>query len=304
MTNSLDDTRFVQKKILQASLLVALSGILYGFLGYLGTHVLQEHFSISTMLFWRFLIASIWMYLFWLKKYFNHETSPINKRILFSMFILSAIGYASSSSFYFMASQYTGTGLAMVVFFSFPVMVALYSCFRRETALSFKTLFTLVAIVLGLLILRNTNNEHASVIGITLGILSAVGYAAYVIGSKYFSSSNVDSNALTISVCLGCTFMFLISSLSTHSFSIPHSWSTWIYVFALGILTTALPIQLMLEGLKSISSVRASILSVLEPLVTVFAGLLLLGETLTHWQMFGAFIILASAVIVQFQREL
>ncbi len=49
------DTQNTTQKILFASFLVAISGILYGFIGYLGTNLLRADMSVSTMLFWRFL---------------------------------------------------------------------------------------------------------------------------------------------------------------------------------------------------------------------------------------------------------
>jgi drug/metabolite transporter (DMT)-like permease len=141
-------------------------------------------------------------------------------------------------------------------------------------------------------------------IGIFFGILSAVCYAFYVIGSKRFSSITMDSNILTVTVCFGCAFIFLVLTLSTGNFILPHSMQGWLYLLALGILATALPIQLMLEGLKYVSSMRASIISVLEPLITVFVGVLLLDEAVSQLQMLGAGIILASALLIQFQKEL
>jgi drug/metabolite transporter (DMT)-like permease len=140
--------------------------------------------------------------------------------------------------------------------------------------------------------------------GIFFGIVAAICYASYVMGSKRISSINIDSNVLTMVVCFGCAFIFLILSLSSGSFVLPYSTKCWLYFLALGIFATALPIQLMLEGLKYISSMRASVISVLEPLVTVFVGVLLLDESVSHLQMLGAFIILGSALLVQFQKEL
>jgi drug/metabolite transporter (DMT)-like permease len=84
----------------------------------------------------------------------------------------------------------------------------------------------------------------------------------------------------------------------------PETLKSWLYILAVGIIATALPIQLMLKGLKYISSMRASIISVVEPLVTVFVGVILLQETISYLQFIGVFVILASALLVQFQKEL
>lgn len=50
-------------RALRGTILVALSGIFYGTLAYFGTMLIRENFSIPAMLFWRFLIAAVWMFL-------------------------------------------------------------------------------------------------------------------------------------------------------------------------------------------------------------------------------------------------
>lgn len=292
------------KKIFQASLLVAVSGILYGFLGFLGTIIIKENISIVTMLFWRFLIAGSWISLFIFKKKSMQIIDSIDKKTFIFMFILGAIGYAGSSQFYFVASQYTGTGLAMVIFFCYPIIVALASWLIHSKKLNIATIITLITMVLGLFLLRDSATQQFNRIGILFGIIAAFCYAFYVIGSKHIASITIDSNVLTTIVCFGCAFIFLILSITSHSLSLPSTLKSWVFLFALGILATALPIQLMLEGLKYVSSTRASIISVLEPLVTVFVGVLLLDESVSHLQILGTIIILGSALLVQFQKEL
>jgi drug/metabolite transporter (DMT)-like permease len=49
---------------------------------------------------------------------------------------------------------------------------------------------------------------------------------------------------------------------------------------------------------------RASIISVLEPLVTVVVGIILLNESISNVQLIGGLLILSSALVVQFQKGL
>ena len=156
----------------------------------------------------------------------------------------------------------------------------------------------------GLFMLKETSNHSPGFTGILYGVSAAIFYAFYIIGSKKYSNTPIDSNVLTTLLSLGCTLLFLVLSLSEHSLSLPTSRNTWIYILILGTVATAIPIQLMLEGLKHISSVRASIISVLEPLVTVMVGVFLLEESISLVQTLGACIILGSAVLVQFQKGL
>ena len=83
--------------------------------------------------------------------------------------------------------------------------------------------------------------------------------------------------------------------------SIPIHLNTWGYILLLGIFATAIPIQLLIVGLKYISPVKASILSVTEPVMTLILGMFLLSETISPLQLFGIFIILFGAVLIQFE---
>ncbi|OAI49170.1 hypothetical protein AYO45_03175 [Gammaproteobacteria bacterium SCGC AG-212-F23] len=289
--------------MLQASFLVALSAILYGFLGYCGTSIIVENMSITTMLFWRFLIASLWILLFILPQTRNGKAINIDKNVLFFMFILGA-AYAGSSGFYFLAARTTGTGLAMVIFFSYPIMIALLSWMIHKEKLTLSTFAVLIAMSIGLVLLHGSFQQPWHLVGIGFALLSAISYAIYIMGSKRFSFAAINSNLLSLMVCIGCTVIFLITSLATQSFSLPSSMKSVIFLLSLGILVTALPIQLMLQGLKYISSMRASIISVLEPIVTVIVGIVLLQESVTHLQILGALMIMGSAILVQFHKEL
>lgn len=293
------------KSTLQASLLVSLSGILYGFLGFLGTKLLEENLDIPSMLFWRFLISGVWMLLFVCRKGMTQKLLNLDKHNLIFILSLGAIGYASSSGFYFLASEFTGTGLSMVIFFSYPILIAVYSWIFQKSSFNLRTFLMLLAMMFGLILLGRDPAENVfNFTGIFFGTLSALTYAFYIIGSKKYSSGNSDSNLITMLVSFACAAVYLICAFVNHSFSFPTTAKSWITLLALGIFATAIPIQLMLEGLKKISSMRASIISVLEPIVTVIVGIVLLEEVISYPQMIGALVILGSALLVQFQKEL
>lgn len=295
-------------QVYKANLLVALSGILYGFLGFLGTKVLEDDVDIAAMLFWRFAIAGVWMIPFIIKNNSFKEIFSIDKKILFFTLAFGAIGYAGSSGFYFMACEYTGTGLAMVIFFSYPILIALTTWITEKNSFNFKTLVLLIIMVLGLVlvsdILGNSSSNSIDIIGIGLSIASAISYTIYMIGTKKYISSSLDSNMQTMLVSFGSAILYLILSLKSDSFYIPYSPNAWFFLVGLGVLVTALPIQLMIEGLKKISSMRASIISVLEPLITILVGVLLLEESLSVMQVLGIITILGSTIFVQFQRKI
>ncbi len=138
----------------RATLLVALSATLYGCLGFFGTKLIELHFTISAMLFWRFFIATLWMLPFVLKKTAHVPSSNFDKRQLCIPFILGGLCYAGNSAFYFAASHYTGTGLAMVIFFTYPMFVVLLAWLIDKYPISKHMAIALISIALGLLLLK------------------------------------------------------------------------------------------------------------------------------------------------------
>lgn len=290
-----------ERRPLRGILLVALSGTLFGFMAILGTKLFECHLSLENMLFWRFLVATLWMLGSALSILKANDKKRVNRAPFIRIFLFCGVSYSGCSAFYFMASREIGTGLAMVIFFSFPVFVALFSWLFGHFKMNKQAFASLTAVVIGLIFLQSPNTKGASGLGILFGLMASLSYAIYVYGSQHTIKS-LDSKLLTFLVCLGNTLIFFSLSCYTGRLSLPQTATAWFYVAAIGIIATALPIQLLLDGLKDISPVKASLLSVLEPIVTLLIGFFFLEETLTTIQSLGVFILLIGALAIQFER--
>ncbi len=287
----------------RGALLVALSGLLFGWMSFFGVRLLSFNFSLQNMLFWRFFMASVWM-AFWIFFRSSVRRKKILSGFTIKPFIAGALAYSGASAFYFLAIQYIYTGLAMVVFFSFPIFVALMAWIMGSWKMNRVAFCALFSVVAGLFLLKGDQDaSNVSGVGILLAMLGALSFAFYVYGSQQTTRKH-DSQLLTLSVCVGNSFIFLVWSLITNTFAFPISLSAWIYAVAIGVIATALPIQLLLDGLKTISSVKASILSVLEPVVTILVGFAFLHESMTLIQLAGVLVILSAAILIQFEGKM
>ncbi len=270
---------------------IILSGFLYGFLGFFGYGALQASADIANMLFWRFFIASIFIALVLLPQL---KQIKIDIPIMLTILTASAIFYGTSTFAYFLSAAHLGTGLAMVVFFTYPAIVVLCNRFMYKYHIHKGYYVSVVAILLGLFLLADIGKSF-NYLGILLGLFSAAGYAFYIMMSKKYNQLNPLLSALMVSI--GCSCFCLIYALSAQTFTVPMDTSFWLNSLGLGILSTALPILLLLEGLKYISSEKASILGVLEPVFVALIGVLLLGEELKFLQVLGVIIILGGALL-------
>ncbi|MGE3921014.1 MAG: DMT family transporter, partial [Gammaproteobacteria bacterium] len=270
--------------------MVALSGALFGLLGLIGTRLIHLHFSISTMLFWRFSVAFLYLLIigFYSSKnnFFKDTPWPYHLTAILSGFLF----YSASSGFYFLVSKYIGTGLAMVLFFIFPVFVVLFESIFDKFKVTPRVFLSLIMMIFGLFLITRGQTFYLNLFGIFLAISSGLAYALFVLSSKKISKK-INSLTLTIDVCFGCALAFLCVSLFNHELFIPKTAIDWFYIIVTGLLCTALPIQMMLFGLKRISASQVAILSVLEPVTTLVVGMLFMHESSSILQILGVFLL-------------
>ncbi|NDE19753.1 MAG: DMT family transporter [Alphaproteobacteria bacterium] len=248
------------------------------------------------MLFWRFLVAAFFTFIILMFKGKNiFQPLTENLKIIF----YGIAFYGTSSITYFIGSNYIGTGLTMVVFFIYPAIVMLFNWILYNEGISKTYYLAFSMIIVGILLLADLHELKLDFLGIGFGILSAICYACYVVASK---KSNVSPLISTSMVLIGCSIACLIVACFEGNFVIPDR-NNWLNITFMAIICTALPILLLLKGLKYISSEKAAIVSVLEPVFVLLSGIILLGETVSVMQIFGTIIILSGAVITLFSKN-
>ncbi len=284
----------VQSKT-RALSLILLSGIFYGGFSFFGVKILSAPLSINSMLFWRFLIATASMILVC-----GLAKPPIPKKMTPWVvdFFLGAVFYGGGSAIYFMATETIGTGLAMVIFFSYPAMVILFSRVIDGTPITRNSFISLGLVFMGFLLMSGRNEVHFSWRGALLSGLGAFLYAAYVyISKRQLPAAHPLISTLT--QCIAGCFLFYLLAQVEGGIQTPAQTSTWIYCILIGLLCTSIPIVLLLEGMKTIDAGKAALLTVLEPLITVLLGTIFLNERLESLQIVGMAMILVGAVSAQ-----
>ncbi|MBY0281731.1 MAG: DMT family transporter [Alphaproteobacteria bacterium] len=278
---------------IKGTLYAALSGTLYGCLAYFGFKLVNTNFSFSDMLFWRFALATVALFPFVLQK--NLWTSVSLYKIGF-LFLIGLFVYSLGAHFYFQAAERIGSGLAMVIFFIFPLFVILLSWTIDKHTIGKGTVASITIILIGLGLLADYEQANINFMGLFLALLSGLGYAIYVYISKKIKVPPILS---TFILCFGSAVLFFFLSLYQNGGQTIPLPSCWFSVVVLGIICTLLPILLLLKAMETITATKASILGVLEPLATVVIGILFLDETITLRQWMGTGIVLAGALLVQ-----
>jgi drug/metabolite transporter (DMT)-like permease len=281
----------------KGALFAALSGLFYGLIGYFGLSVMNANISAATMLFWRFFISSLAILVLIA---FNTNKEKTSFAEVFKVFFYGMAFYATTSLLYFISAKYIGSGLAMVVFYTYPALIMIINYVLYQHRVNKIYYFALTVLFVGMLFLVEGSQIQFNVMGISIGLLSALLYALYIVASK---NSRVAPLLSGFYISFGSAFTCLITACIDHSFTIPTQFETLCNLLGIGIVCTALPIVLLLKGLKQISSLKASILSVLEPVFVVFFGVVLLGETINLLQGIGVVVILSGALLTLLNKQ-
>jgi drug/metabolite transporter (DMT)-like permease len=214
---------------------------------------------------------------------------------------LGAIGYAAQSGLYFQALTKIDAGLAALVLYLYPALVTVAAVAlgrdRFDRVRGASLLLALAGLVLVLFVGAPT---HIDAVGVSLALGAAVAYTGYILVSDtVLSSERLDPLLLSALVCVGAALSFTLAAAVSGEASFGFEPEGWLWLGAIALVSTVLAIALFFGGLARVGPSRASIISTVEPLVTVVLAFVVFGESLTATQLVGGALVLASVVLLQ-----
>ncbi|HCE10166.1 MAG TPA: EamA family transporter [Oxalobacteraceae bacterium] len=276
-----------------AILLVLLSTLGFGSIAMFAKIAYAAGVSPSLLLALRFLLAGAFLApVVWLKRI------PMPRGRVLAGFILMGALYTAQSQSYFTALMYASSGLVALLLYIYPILVTALALLLGWERLNRRTL-TLLALATAGLAITLGGKLQGQPLGIGLGLLAAAVYAVYILLGNQLTR---DTHPLAATlVVLG------IAAIGNGAFAIaggsrlPHSASAWLAIAAIALFSTVLAIAAFLTGIKRIGAAQASIISTLEPVITLILGVALLDESISVSQLIGGTLVL-TAVILLAQR--
>lgn len=277
-------------KRLTGILLIAISAASFGTLAIFGRFLYADGLDTFTMLFLRFTIAASIMTVILLLR---REPFP-RGRVLGLLIGMGALGYVGQSFSYLSAIKYASAGLVALLLYLYPAFVFVLSViFLREKI----TLVKIIALGLALLGAALTANpEGGQLTGILLAIAAAAIYSVYIIvGTNVMRHVSAVQSSLVIFASAGAVYGILTAVNGAH---LPASSSGWWFMAGIVLFATVIPVVTFLAGLERIGPTNASLLSTLEPVVTVLLAAWLFAERLEPITLVGGALILVAVVVL------
>jgi drug/metabolite transporter (DMT)-like permease len=276
--------------------LILVSAASFGSMAIFGKFAYTSGISTHSLLFYRFLLASLVMLPIAL---LQKKRFPKGKD-LFILIGMGVIGYAGQSYCYFTGLTLIPAPLLVMLLYLYPVMVAVLAIFFLDEKLTRNKLIALFLAVTGAVLVIGFE-ANGNMKGIFLGVSAAVIYSVYtIVGARVMSRNDAFTASLVV-IASACFFYGIYNIKS--GFFVPQSWYVWLNIVAIAILCTAVAIYTYFLGMKLSGAVNAAMLSTFEPVTTMVLAALFLGQRIGLQQTIGAALILASAVIVTMQAK-
>jgi len=194
--------------------------------------------------------------------------------------------------------------LALLVFYTYPAMVALVSTVFFKERLDATRWAALVVSLVGLvLVIIGAGSVGAfDLLGVGLAFVGALCQVAYALLARHGFPSIPGPQVGAITFGVGTAFYLVIGvavgNLAALGAPLDSSAALLPIVWA-GVIGAGIPTMAWIVGIRALGAPRAAIISTLEPVVGIILAALLLGERPTPLQVVGGALIVGAAIVVQ-----
>jgi drug/metabolite transporter (DMT)-like permease len=215
---------------------------------------------------------------------------------------LGAVGYALEAGLFFAAVQFGTAAAVTLLFFTYPVWVAVLSAAMGKGAPGRLVVGALVAAVVGAaIVVVSGGGLDITAAGVLLALGSAVTFAVYLAGADAVvrRTPSLTSAFWVSGASAAALFAF---SLLTRTAEWPTGWRQWGPVLATAAFTSGAFVCLF-AGLRRLGAVRTSIVAASEPLAATAMAVVFLGEPIRAGVLVGGVLILGGAVAASLARR-
>lgn len=248
-----------------------------------------------TLLTLRFLLAALC--LMGVLKLYRLEFK-VNKKLAIQLFLMGALGYGTMSLFFAASLTYLPASLSAIMLYTYPALVSLLSFALGDEKFSWQKGLALFITFAGLFLVLGVSFTGVNMLGCALGLSGAAVYSLYIVAGNRILK-NISPLVSTTHICVSASLVFLLAGLSSGELSLAFSPAGWLSILGIAIFATLFAILSFFAGLSRIGATNASIISTVEPVLTVILSALLLGERITLVQTLGGMLILAGILILQ-----
>ena len=220
---------------------------------------------------------------------------------LFRLCVLGVLGVAASNYLYYLAIQRTNVATAIILQYTAPVWVLLYTVTRGAQRPSFRRTGAVGLAVVGCALavgLVGSGGVRMDVIGVTAALLAAFSFALYNVGGHSLLA-RYDRWKVLLWVLVGTAGFWLCVNPPWKIISAHYGRAQWEFMTLFSLVSVLLPFSCYFAGLQHLEPTRAVVVSCLEPVFSILLAAVVLGELLHPMQTAGIVLVLVAIMLIQ-----
>ncbi|MFT5489271.1 MAG: drug/metabolite transporter (DMT)-like permease [Paracoccaceae bacterium] len=195
------------------------------------------------------------------------------------------------------AFDHIAVGLAVLIFYLYPVFTGIGAWLTRQETLNKGILVGLVGSFAGLALALGNIGATASILGMALaGAAALLMTGVILLSARVLKTDNARS--VTLHMHISGALMFVVISLIAGDFSLPQTDRGWVGFVAVPVFYT-IAVATFFAGIAWLGGVRTSLVMNLEPIASIALGFVVLGQVLTERQLLGAALVIAAVTAVK-----
>ncbi|MGE5403882.1 MAG: DMT family transporter, partial [Candidatus Saccharibacteria bacterium] len=219
------------------------------------------------------------------------------KSYMISVAFLGGVLYTLQASLYLSSVKYISASLAVLCSYSYPIFVAILSSIFEKEKVTNNLIAAIIIAVLGLALVLEKSIKVSNIRGILMALGTGVTYSIYImVSNKTIKRASPIITAAFITLFTACSVLTI--AISTHQLNINFAKSAWAPILGISFFSTVVSMVAFLRGLELIGSTRASILSMVEPIITFAFAAVLFHDRFSLTQWIGTALVLAGALLV------
>ena len=283
-----------QRKLITGYLFVLFSAFIFGLMPLMAKLIYREGTNPQSLVFLRNIIS---IPVLLLLSFVTKKPPRINPRALPHISLIALMGCCITPLLLFHSYNHIPSGTATVFHFIYPPVVVLgeYIFFKNKFSLS--NLLSVLLCVIGIILFYNPNTTF-NIKGSFYALVSGVTYAIYVMCLSEFKYKEISGFTFSLYIAICASVVMLLVCVLTNQLKVPQSAFGWFLTFLFSISLNVGAVVLFQKGTFLIGGGRASILSTIEPVTSILAGVVIFNEKMSAFTITGTILVITASILI------